>query len=252
MATMPEHHSPKADPSPAARRPERGASRHWRWLLAAPVPLAVWLTTRRWDLTLAIALLELGVHAVLARLTRAKAPAAEVGERAVQPVVIWLTGLSGAGKSTIAQALIPLLEREGHRVAWLDGDITRGILPKLGFTKADRDANVLKTGFIARTLETHGITVVASYISPYRETRAKVGAMCRHFVEVHLNTPLATCEARDVKGLYAKARAGEIQHFTGIDDPYEEPEAPAVRIDTSQVTVAEACAQILAKVSGGG
>lgn len=146
--------------------------------------------------------------------------------------VIWFTGLSGAGKTTIAKLVYKSLQERGIHAEWLDGDVTRAVLPQTGFTREERNAHVTKAGFIAKMLEQNGITVVASYISPYEEARDKVRAMCKNFVEVHVATPLAECERRDVKGLYAKARAGEITHFTGIDDPYETPASPEVRVNT--------------------
>lgn len=149
-----------------------------------------------------------------------------------QPAVVWLTGLSGAGKTTIAKALIELLEAREVAVQWLDGDVTREFLPSLGFSREARDHNVQTAGFIARSLQARGVTVVASYIAPYRETRQKVREMCQRFVEVHVATSLATCETRDVKGLYAKARSGEITCMTGLTDPYEAPESAELVIET--------------------
>jgi len=161
------------------------------------------------------------------------------------PTVLWLTGLSGAGKSTIAAVVARELESRGLPVEYLDGDILREMCPS-GFTRADRDAHVKRTGFLASRLEHHGITVVCALISPYAEARGHVRRLCRRFIEVYVATPLDECERRDVKGLYARARRGEIAHFTGIDDPYEPPEAPELAIDASQVTVDDAVARVLA------
>ena len=151
---------------------------------------------------------------------------------AIRPVVLWFTGLSGAGKTTLARAVEDRLRRRGIKSAWLDGDVTREIFPRTGFSREERDAHVIKAGFVAKMLVESGVSVISSYISPYRETRARVRAMCPGFVEIHVATPLAECEKRDVKGLYKKARAGEITQFTGIDDPYEPPEYPELVIDT--------------------
>jgi adenylylsulfate kinase len=163
-----------------------------------------------------------------------------------RPGVLWLTGLSGAGKSTIAGWVADELRRRGLRVEQLDGDAIRDILPNTGFTKAERDAHIRRVGYLASKLEQNGVFVVASFVSPYAEGRNFVRALCRRFVEVHIATPLAECERRDVKGLYAKARRGEIHNFTGIDDPYEPPVNPDLIIDTSGISVAEAGRRVLA------
>jgi len=156
-----------------------------------------------------------------------------------QPAVIWLTGLSGAGKSTIAAAVHRELGARGVPVELLDGDVVRLFAPT-GFSRADRDAHVARVGFMASRLEHHGITVVCALISPYAAARARVRSMCRRFIEVHVATSLEECERRDVKGLYDRARRGEVSNFTGISDPYEPPDAPALIIDTAGITVDEA------------
>ncbi len=159
--------------------------------------------------------------------------------------VIWLTGLSGSGKSTIGLQLQAELIKRKQRVERLDGDVTRAIFPSTGFDKESRNANVKKAGFVASLLQKQDVNVVACYISPYKEARDDVRQMCDNFIEVYVSTPLAVCEERDVKGLYAKARAGEITQFTGIDDPYEVPDKPELVVDTSLISVDEACRKIL-------
>jgi adenylylsulfate kinase len=154
--------------------------------------------------------------------------------------VIWLTGLSGSGKSTLAHWVATELKREGRPVEVLDGDAMRAVFPNTGFSKAERDEHIKRVGFLASRLEAHGVTVVASFVSPYRESRDFVRGLCRHFVEVHVSTPLDECERRDVKGLYAKARRGEVAAFTGISDPYEPPARPELVVDTSRLSVEEA------------
>jgi adenylyl-sulfate kinase len=164
--------------------------------------------------------------------------------------VIWFTGLSGAGKTTIADALVATLRARGERVEVLDGDVVRTHLSKgLGFSREDRDTNIARIAFVAHLLARNGVIVVVAAISPYRSTRDAARRTIEsdaRFVEVHVAPPLDTCIARDVKGLYKKAIAGELATFTGISDPYEEPLAPEARIDTSIVTVEEATEQILA------
>ncbi len=168
-------------------------------------------------------------------------------------VTIWLTGLSGSGKSTIASALEATLRQRSCQLEVLDGDIVRTNLTKgLGFSKADRDENIRRIGFVSHLLTRNGVIVLVSAISPYREARDTVRDRIGDFVEVFVDAPLAVCEDRDVKGLYKKARAGEIKQFTGIDDPYEAPLNPEVHCHTDQQTVEESVAEIIAKLEAMG
>jgi len=161
------------------------------------------------------------------------------------PAVLWFTGLSGAGKSTIASAVVDELLRRGIRTEYLDGDAVR-LLSPAGFTRPERDTHVTRVGFLASRLEHHGVTAVCALISPYADTRDQVRQLCRRFIEIYVATPLVECERRDVKGLYARARRGEIAHFTGIDDPYEPPRNPELVIDTTRVTPIQAVIQVTA------
>ena len=163
---------------------------------------------------------------------------------------LWFTGLSGAGKSTIAEIVGPELERRGILVDHLDGDVVRTNLSKgLGFSREDRDANILRIGFVAKLLTRHGAGVIVAAISPYAETRDAVREMIGdRFVEVYVATSLDECARRDVKGLYAKAFAGEIKGFTGVDDPYEEPTAPEVVVDTEALDPEESARLVLVKL----
>lgn len=149
---------------------------------------------------------------------------------------VWLTGLSGAGKSTVARALEARLTARGRVVTVLDGDVVRTHLSQgLGFSKADRDTNVRRIGFVASEIVRHGGAVVCAVVSPYRETREEVRRLIGSsgtFVEVFVDTPLEVCEARDTKGLYARARRGEIKGLTGVDDPYEPPASPELILHT--------------------
>lgn len=146
--------------------------------------------------------------------------------------VVWLTGLSGAGKTTLAQHLCRHFIAQGRRVEHLDGDRVRAVSPT-GFSRRERDEHILRVGRIAAGLEQEGVLVVASFISPYRMTRENVRQMCRRFIEVYVNTSLEECERRDAKGLYRRARLGDIRNFTGVNDPYEPPENPDVVISTA-------------------
>jgi adenylylsulfate kinase len=167
----------------------------------------------------------------------------------VEPCVVWFTGLSGAGKSTIAGALHEELLQRGAAAEYLDGDVIRTLFPGMGFSRADRDAHVTRVGFLASRLEHHGITTICALISPYRDARAEVRRRCRRFFEVYVSTPLAECERRDPKGLYARVRRHEIEHFTGVDDPYEAPAAPDLTIDTTTVAVDAAVARLVQLVT---
>ena len=161
---------------------------------------------------------------------------------------VWLTGLPSAGKTTLATAVAPHLP---GRVELLDGDEVREFLSKgLGFSRADRDTNVLRIGWVAATLAKHGVTVLASVISPYAQTRDAVRALHAErgadFLEVHVATPVEVCSARDVKGLYARQRAGELTGLTGVDAPYEPPPAADAVVRTQEQTLDESVAQLLA------
>jgi adenylyl-sulfate kinase len=159
---------------------------------------------------------------------------------------IWFTGLSGAGKTTVAVALEKELRARGVKVERLDGDTVRQSLTRdLGFSKEDRDKNIERVTFVAKLLSRNGVAVLASFISPYREIRAMVRCETTNFIEVFVNAPLDVCVARDVKGMYAKAFRGEIKEFTGVSDPYEEPDTPEITLNTHLETVEESLAKCL-------
>lgn len=168
-----------------------------------------------------------------------------MAEKKLKPTVLWFTGLSGSGKSTVSEKVYAILKKRGYEIEHLDGDAVREVFPTTGFSKQERDDHVKKVGFIASLLQKHGVFVVASFISPYQDARDFVRNMCEDFTEVFISTPLEECERRDVKGLYEKARKGEIDNFTGISDPYEEPEDPELNIDTTDISVDEAVQQVI-------
>jgi adenylyl-sulfate kinase len=159
---------------------------------------------------------------------------------------VWMTGLSGAGKTTLAHQLERELAARGCAVEVLDGDVVRTNLSKgLGFSREDRDTNILRIAFVCSLLTKHGVAVIGAAISPYAETRRRAREMIGNFLEVHVHCSLEEVMRRDVKGLYAKALRGEIKEFTGVSDPYEAPEAPEVRVDTEYETVEECVAKIV-------
>ena len=164
--------------------------------------------------------------------------------------VLWFTGLSGSGKSTIAERVHAELVRRGVEVEYIDGDALREVFPQTGFTREQREEHLRRTGYMASRLAAHGVTVVASFVSPYRDSREFIRRLAPGFAEIYVSTPLEECERRDVKGLYARARRGEIRHFTGIDDPYEVPEHPELTLDTRALSVEQSVATVLERFGG--
>jgi adenylylsulfate kinase len=162
---------------------------------------------------------------------------------------LWFTGLSGAGKTTIAEIVEHELRERGRRVEVLDGDIVRTNLSKgLGFDRKDRNINVLRIGFVANLLARNGVAVIVSAISPYKEARDQVRRRIIDFVEVFVDAPVEVCAERDVKGLYAKAYAGEIPQFTGVSDPYEPPAAPDLVLKTEEEEPQESARKVIEKL----
>jgi adenylylsulfate kinase len=159
---------------------------------------------------------------------------------------LWLTGLPCSGKSTVAESLADALRRAGKLVEVLDGDALRQNLSHgLGFSREDRDRNVQRIAFVANLLARNGVIVIVAAVSPYRAARNEARATLQRFVEVHVDCPARECERRDVKGMYKKARAGVLPHFTGIDDPYEAPERPEIALHTDHETIGQSVARIL-------
>jgi adenylylsulfate kinase len=162
---------------------------------------------------------------------------------------IWFTGLSGSGKSTLSEILEQRLQAHGHKVEIMDGDIVRTHLSKgLGFSREDRDTNIKRIAFVCNLLSRNGVICISAAIAPYREAREWAREHIGNFVEIYVNCPLAVCRARDVKGLYKLVDEGKIKNFTGIDDPYEEPEHPELVIETDKETIEESIGRIFAKL----
>ena len=158
---------------------------------------------------------------------------------------LWLTGLPSAGKTTIAHELVPLLQARGWNVELLDGDeVRKGLSSDLGFGRAAREAHAARVTFVAKVLARNGVIPIVALISPYASSRAHARKEIGRFVEIHVTTPIDVCEQRDVKGLYKKAHQGLVHEMTGVDDPYEIPESPEIRVDTVNRTAAE-CAQFV-------
>ncbi len=184
------------------------------------------------------------------------AKADRVKQKGIQrPAVLWFTGLSGSGKSTIANAVEQLLFAKGYHSYLLDGDNVRhGLNKDLNFSDADRVENIRRIGEVSKLFVDAGLLVLTAFISPFRQDRQSVRQLhqAHEFIEVFIDTPLAVCEQRDPKGLYAKARAGEIKHFTGIDSAYEAPIAAEIRVDTANSSVTECAEQIVAYLATNG
>ena len=161
-------------------------------------------------------------------------------------LILWLTGLSSSGKTTIAKGLERKFKEHGYLVEVLDGDVIRTNLSKgLGFSREDREINIRRIGFVANLLSRNGVVAIVAAISPYRATRDELRKTTENFIEVYINAPLEVCEERDVKGLYAMARDGEIKAFTGINDPYEEPSNPDIVCYTEDESVEESIAKVV-------
>lgn len=164
-------------------------------------------------------------------------------------LTVWFTGLSSAGKTAICEALSERLRAQGYRVEWLDGDVVRQSLSKdLGFSKEDRHENVRRIGFVAERLTRNGVIVLVSAISPHAAVRGEMRRRIGNFLEVFVRAPLEVCEQRDVKGIYRRARSGEIRNVTGLDDPYEAPVAPDVECRTDREHVVESTEKVLRAV----
>ncbi|MBA2285365.1 MAG: adenylyl-sulfate kinase [Ktedonobacteraceae bacterium] len=162
---------------------------------------------------------------------------------------LWFTGLSGAGKSTLSEIIEQRLKARGLKVEVLDGDVVRTHLSKgLGFSREDRDTNIKRIAFVCTLLTRNGVACISAAISPYRETRAWARTQIGNFVEVYVKCPIDVCRQRDVKGLYKLADEGKIKEFTGVSDPYEEPEHPELVVETDKETIEESVARILAKL----
>ncbi len=217
----------------------------WRVAGSLVTAAIAFLFLKRLDLALAAGGLDFAVKVAVYYVHERAWDRIPFGKRAVRPAVIWLTGLSGAGKSTVAEALVAELERRRLRVDHLDGDTIRQIFPSTGFTPEEREAHVRRVGYLASRLERNGLFVVVSLISPSRSARDFARGLCANFLEIHVSTPLEVCEARDPKGLYRRARSGEIRDFTGISAPYEAPLEPELRLDTSALSVEASVRAIL-------
>jgi adenylylsulfate kinase len=217
----------------------------WRvWATLTTIAIVL-LFTGRWRIAAAIGGVEVIAKLILYFIHERVWDKFHWGKVQLSPFVLWFTGLPSSGKSTLADEVAGQLQDKGIKLERLDGDIVREIFPKTGFSREDRNMHIRRIGFLCGILEKNGVCPVASFVSPYRESRDFVRRMTKNFIEIHVATPLEVCEERDVKGLYKRARAGEIKQFTGIDDPYEVPIKPELVIETHQESIKDSAKRVV-------
>jgi adenylylsulfate kinase len=212
----------------------------WRVLGSLTTAAIVFVVFRRWELALATGGIDALSKLVLYYAHERVWDRVHFGRHQITPAVLWFTGLSGAGKTTLAEAVVRELGRRQIRSEHLDGDTIRDLFPKTGFSREEREEHVKRVGFLASRLESNGLFVVVSLIAPYAASRGFARKLAKNFVEIYISTPLEECERRDTKGLYRRARSGELKDFTGVNAPYEAPLKPEIVVDTVRLTVAEA------------
>lgn len=207
--------------------------------------LIVFVLTRRVKIALTAGLFEfiakLSIYFVHERIWNK----ISFGRKDIVPFVLWFTGLPASGKAEFADAVYKALSEKSFKVERLQGSKIRGILPRTGFSKEDRDKHIKRVGLLANILENNKIVVVASFVSPYKEARNFVRKICGNFIEIYMNTPLEECQKRDKKDLYKKAKEGLLSNFTGINGPYEPPQNPELVIDAGRISLDEGVKKIL-------
>ncbi len=217
----------------------------WRALGSLTTAAIVFAFFRRWELALATGGVDAVSKIVLYYLHERAWDHLHYGKRQITPAVLWFTGLSGAGKTTLAKSVVRELEARKLNTEHLDGDTIRDLFPNTGFTREEREEHIKRVGFLASRLESNGLYVVVSLISPYEASRQFARKLAKNFVEIHISTPVEECERRDTKGLYRRARAGDLKNFTGISSPYETPLKAEITVDTSRLSIEEATRTIV-------
>lgn len=221
----------------------------WRIIATVTTATIVWLLTGRLEFALIVGGIDTTAKLVLYFLHERAWDRIRYGRKPIRPAVIWFTGLSKSGKTAISRQVAEDLRRRGLKVEYLNGESVRDIFAETGFGRGEREAHIRRVGHLASRLESNGVFVVASFVSPYAKSRAFVRALCGSFLEIHVATPLAECERRDPTQLYERARRGELRHVAGIDEPYEPPEQPALRLDIRQTTPEQASARVMELVN---
>lgn len=217
----------------------------WRVTATTTTFILVWIFTNQLKTAFTIGSIEVFLKMFLYYLHERTWNKSRFGRVEIAPFVLWFTGLPVSGKSMLADTVYEELRKNGRKMERLDGERVRQLFPKTGFSKQERIQHVERIGHLSSILVKNNITVVASFISPYKESRQFVRKISTNFIEIYINTPLEVCEQRDTKGLYLRARKGEIQQFTGIDAPYEEPENPDLVVDTINTTTKENVKRIM-------
>lgn len=217
----------------------------WRTLATLTTAVLVFIFTGELAIAIAIGSLEVIAKIVLYFFHERIWNKIKFGRKEVTPFVLWLTGLPSSGKVAIAEAVSSKLREYSYIVQRLDGETTRALIPKIGFSKSDRDMHIKRVGLLASILEKNKVIVIASFVSPYKQVRNFVREICTNFIEVYVNTPLEICEQNDNRGLYKEARAGRIENFTGINDPYEEPQHPEILLKTQEYSLDECVDRVI-------
>lgn len=217
----------------------------WRVTATVTTILLVWIITGQLAAAFTIGGIEVFLKILLYYLHERTWDKAKFGRVEIAPFVLWFTGLPVSGKSSLADAVYNELKKNRPKIERVDGERVRQLFPKTGFSRQERNQHIERIGHLSSILVKNNITVIASFISPFRESRHFVREISTNFIEIYINTPLEVCEQRDTKGLYARARKGEILEFTGIDAPYEEPKNPDMVLDTINTTIEENVKKIM-------
>jgi len=221
----------------------------WRFWATLTTIALVLLFVGKTEIALSIGGLEVVLKMIIYFFHERAWDKIKIGRKEFNPFVLWITGLSGSGKTSIAKETVKQLQAEGFKVEHLDGETIRHLFPQTGFSKEDVNQHIERVGYLASKLEKHGIFVVASFLSPYKESREFVRNICENYIEVYLNTPLEVCESRDPNGLYKKARDGKFDNFPGISSKYEIPDSPDLTIDTTNVSIENGSKKIINYIS---
>ena len=216
----------------------------WRFWATLTTVALVLIFVGRLDLALTVGGFEVVLKLVIYFLHERVWDKIKYGKKEIKPSVIWLTGLARSGKSAIAKSLVEKLKAKGFKAEHLDGHTIRHFFPETGYSKDEVNEHIKRVGYLASKLEVQGIFVVASFLSPYKESRDFVKSICKNYMEVYVSTPLEYCEEKDTTGIFKKARNGEVQNFPGINSPYEAPANGELKVDISKETIEQAANKI--------